>query len=222
MAKFMSRKQGPELLRKILQAWKTEAFFARVEKTEVREEETLGVNISVSSLQFQRMIIPAHKFSYLYSSASAQARHAKEMKSQEAALTAQLNGDMGSMTDRITELESLLEGERRLRVQLEEDMRQAFMRGVTALNLEAITLLKRGVPHMTHNLPVPYGSVPAAAAAAPAAPAGPVFARGAVTASEISRMSAQDISQLVSSALGGSGVPQPRVGGAPTPYVSSV
>lgn len=43
-----------------------------------------------------------------------------------------------------------------MRVKLEEDMRQAFMRGVTALNLEAISVLKRGVPHAAHNPPGPF------------------------------------------------------------------
>lgn len=51
----------------------------------------------------------------------------------------------------IEDLRRALDQERRTRVKLEEDMRQAFMRGVCALNLEAISVLKRGVPNAQFN-----------------------------------------------------------------------
>lgn len=43
-------------------------------------------------------------------------------------------------------LKSQLEDEAKARDMMEEDMKQAFMRGVCALNLEALTVMKRGVP----------------------------------------------------------------------------
>ena len=51
----------------------------------------------------------------------------------------------------LEESRKALAAERELRVKLEEDMRQAFMRGVCALNLEAISVFKQGVPHPLYN-----------------------------------------------------------------------
>lgn len=53
-----------------------------------------------------------------------------------------------------TRLKKCLEEEAKARDLMEEDMKQAFMRGVCALNLEALTVMKRGVPPGVNPFPI--------------------------------------------------------------------
>lgn len=55
-----------------------------------------------------------------------------------------------------TRLKKCLEEEGKARDLMEEDMKQAFMRGVCALNLEALTVMKRGVPPGVNPFPIAF------------------------------------------------------------------
>jgi len=97
--------------------------------------------------------------------AQATEDYRREAEAKEAEHQAQLD-----------EVKEALVRERELRVKLEEDMRQAFMRGVCALNLEAINVFKQGVPHPLFNPgnpPLVPSAEPQGNAGAYEAPAGP-------------------------------------------------
>lgn len=57
-----------------------------------------------------------------------------------------------------SKLRGQLDDEARARDLMEEDMKQAFMRGVCALNLEALTVMKRGVPPGKNPFPQNFSS----------------------------------------------------------------
>ena len=72
-------------------------------------------------------------------------------------MASQYSGLIAQLKNQITDMEAALAKEVATREQLEEHMKQAFMRGVCALNIEAMNVMKRGAPPGGANpFPVTY------------------------------------------------------------------
>ncbi|CAG9467551.1 unnamed protein product [Pedinophyceae sp. YPF-701] len=127
-----------------------------------------------------------------------------------AASTKDLNGEIESMREahaaQHAEMQTALAREREARVQVEEEMRQAFLRGVCAMNLEAVNVFKQGVPHpaLNANFPVlPPGATPVPdepASAPPVPQAGGGAAEGEIASlirDALGRQSAEEFHSAV-------------------------
>ncbi|KAG1671979.1 hypothetical protein FOA52_013351 [Chlamydomonas sp. UWO 241] len=113
------------------------------------------------------------------------------------------------------------------RAALEEDMKQAFMRGVCALNIEAMSVMKRGAPPGGANpapLSLPRTAAPPQPGPPPSgAPAATSERGAAATGVAATYYTQQRPTVTVTRGPGGGGggeqVPRPRTGGAPMPSV---
>ncbi|GAB4820103.1 hypothetical protein N2152v2_007149 [Parachlorella kessleri] len=70
--------------------------------------------------------------------------HEEGIRAAEQRLYLEANAANETLSQRLAELEEELAGERKTRAKLEEDMKRAFMRGVCALNIEAMAIMKNG------------------------------------------------------------------------------
>ncbi|GMH39831.1 hypothetical protein BSKO_07735 [Bryopsis sp. KO-2023] len=92
---------------------------------------------------------------------SEQRQHAKERAQNRIDLAreeieTEYRTKLNCMEEEMSVLRVRLEEEGRARDLLEEDMKQAFMRGVCALNLEALSVMKRGVPPGANPVPISF------------------------------------------------------------------
>ncbi|KAF8064553.1 AVT1D [Scenedesmus sp. PABB004] len=101
-------------------------------------------------------------------------RAAQQRASEVAALGAAHDAAAAALRAEVEALQAQLAGEAEARAALEEEYKRAFMRGVTAINLEAVTLMRRGAPPAGANpfpvaLPLRVGAAAAAEGLAEAA-----------------------------------------------------
>lgn len=75
----------------------------------------------------------------------------EKIEASNMIITNEYEEKLKDMKNEKLKLEEKLKKEEEIRCKLEEDMKQAFMRGVCALNLEALTVMKRGVNGNNNN-----------------------------------------------------------------------
>mmetsp|Transcript_22338 Transcript_22338/g.26885 ORF Transcript_22338/g.26885 Transcript_22338/m.26885 type:complete len:451 (+) Transcript_22338:231-1583(+) len=75
---------------------------------------------------------------------NTEARHAAEMQQLRDNLTNHFKDTINDLQDRLAAANSRIAQEEAMRAELEKNMKQAFMRGVCALNIEAMAVMKRG------------------------------------------------------------------------------
>lgn len=103
-------------------------------------------------------------------------RYIQEVENAKRLIHEHYRGQIGDLERLLAEAHQQLEQEAEARNRLEENMKRAFMRGVCALNIEAMQLMKRGAPPGGANpfgIPMPPSSEPAQQPAEAAAGAQP-------------------------------------------------
>lgn len=78
-------------------------------------------------------------------------KHQQNLEAMQAEVHAQYEETIAGLKQQLTNAQEALYREAQQREQLEEDMKQAFMRGVCALNIEAMQVMKRGMPPQGSN-----------------------------------------------------------------------
>ncbi|KAL6765167.1 hypothetical protein V8C86DRAFT_2462408 [Haematococcus lacustris] len=102
-----------------------------------------------------------------------------ELQAVKQQLHDQYTASMNELRQQLAEADAALSREAVLREKLEENMKQAFMRGVCALNIEAMSIMKRGAPPGGAN-PIPV-MLPPSSSSQPPGLAGPPYSNGAAS-----------------------------------------
>ncbi|PNH12700.1 Centrosomal protein POC5, partial [Tetrabaena socialis] len=87
-------------------------------------------------------------------------RYIQEVENAKRLIHDHYKGQLGDLERLLADSHARLEQEAEARARLEDNMKRAFMRGVCALNIEAMTIMKRGAPPGGAN-PFPISLPPA-------------------------------------------------------------
>ncbi|KAG2455136.1 hypothetical protein HYH02_000955 [Chlamydomonas schloesseri] len=97
-------------------------------------------------------------------------RYIQEVEKAKRLIHEHYQGQIADLQRMLADAHAQLEREAEARNRLEDNMKRAFMRGVCALNIEAMNVMKRGAPPGGAN-PFPINLPPVEPAGGPAAPA---------------------------------------------------
>jgi len=136
------RKRNFRLLTIIFHSWR---LFAKGERCFKRKMARAENHYLVELLQ-RRPLVQWVEYLRNQQRTCSKERFQRKVDIARESIEAQFEAKYKALEEENKKLREQIEVENAAREKLEEDMQQAFMRGVCALNMEALTVMKRGMP----------------------------------------------------------------------------